>query len=675
MKADEEVVRKKQREEKQALAMELHKQGKKDEALKKLAESLDVTPSLAFKFLFIAKHKYNVQCIVAPYEADAQLAYLSLSNLVDYIITEDSDLIVFGGRQMIYKLEPSGKGVQLNMKGWEEGGGGRILLKGPHPPSAFPLPSSFPPPPSSFPPLSLPPPLSFGEDGGRRREEVEGSKGEGFGGWDFELLVQTCVLSGCDYLESIKGIGFKTAYKYFNELRDYKRVLNAIKLEGKYRVPIDYEEGFVKAILTFKFQKVFCPKSEKMTTVRSIKDDVWSLKYMQMANKEFCGYELDEKVMFELANGVIDPISFRPYIEDPEINKFISSFNKPSSFSILGGGRRKQDGGRRKAEGVRREERRREEGGRRRVERGRSREEGGTEEGWRKRKEGGMEDLWRKKEGGDGWKDGGEGKTQFLLQFSNERSKLKGLSKVAESNKEFFSQKESNSAFQKITLNNSVRYKLQSKTKQKTQPTLFHFFGNNKNTPPSSLPIPSSALPSSPPPPAPPTPLPPSTFQPPQSFDFFALDFDDFINPSFMPKKKTSSNRPPPPLSSHLPSPPSHLRPPFSHSYPPPPPPPHSNSPLSPPPPTNSPPSPSSFLLPLPPPSPLPPPPSSSLPLPGILKRTWQEPEKINFFDNYAYLEKKSKILQNKEGVWSCERIKIDEVNITEIKRILGEGK
>lgn len=38
----------------------------------------------------------GVEFIVAPYEADAQLAYLALNNLVDAVITEDSDLVVYG---------------------------------------------------------------------------------------------------------------------------------------------------------------------------------------------------------------------------------------------------------------------------------------------------------------------------------------------------------------------------------------------------------------------------------------------------------------------------------------------------------------------------------------------------------------------------------------------------
>lgn len=38
----------------------------------------------------------GVQCIVAPYEADSQLAYMLMSGLVQLVISEDSDLLVFG---------------------------------------------------------------------------------------------------------------------------------------------------------------------------------------------------------------------------------------------------------------------------------------------------------------------------------------------------------------------------------------------------------------------------------------------------------------------------------------------------------------------------------------------------------------------------------------------------
>jgi len=38
----------------------------------------------------------GIDVIVAPYEADAQLAYLNRTKIADYVITEDSDLVLFG---------------------------------------------------------------------------------------------------------------------------------------------------------------------------------------------------------------------------------------------------------------------------------------------------------------------------------------------------------------------------------------------------------------------------------------------------------------------------------------------------------------------------------------------------------------------------------------------------
>jgi 5'-3' exonuclease len=50
----------------------------------------------------------NVEYVVAPYEADAQMAFLARNGHVDLVITEDSDLIAYGCPQVessISKLE------------------------------------------------------------------------------------------------------------------------------------------------------------------------------------------------------------------------------------------------------------------------------------------------------------------------------------------------------------------------------------------------------------------------------------------------------------------------------------------------------------------------------------------------------------------------------------------
>jgi exonuclease 1 len=49
-----------------------------------------------------------IDYVVAPYEADAQMAHLAHSRKVDAVLTEDSDLLVFGCHRVLYKLLPSG---------------------------------------------------------------------------------------------------------------------------------------------------------------------------------------------------------------------------------------------------------------------------------------------------------------------------------------------------------------------------------------------------------------------------------------------------------------------------------------------------------------------------------------------------------------------------------------
>ena len=48
-----------------------------------------------FRSLQICIEK-KIQYIVAPFEADAELAYLSSSGHVDAVLTEDSDLLAYG---------------------------------------------------------------------------------------------------------------------------------------------------------------------------------------------------------------------------------------------------------------------------------------------------------------------------------------------------------------------------------------------------------------------------------------------------------------------------------------------------------------------------------------------------------------------------------------------------
>lgn len=62
-----------------------------------------------------AARAQGVDCLVAPYEADAQLAYLNKAGIVQAIITEDSDLLAFGCKKV-----PNHSSSMLFLSMWTE---------------------------------------------------------------------------------------------------------------------------------------------------------------------------------------------------------------------------------------------------------------------------------------------------------------------------------------------------------------------------------------------------------------------------------------------------------------------------------------------------------------------------------------------------------------------------
>lgn len=76
--------------------------GKSYEGRNLLRRSLDVSHKMALEVMKQCQ-ALNVDCIVAPYEADAQLAYLNVTGIADVVITEDSDLTLFGCKK-VYKF-------------------------------------------------------------------------------------------------------------------------------------------------------------------------------------------------------------------------------------------------------------------------------------------------------------------------------------------------------------------------------------------------------------------------------------------------------------------------------------------------------------------------------------------------------------------------------------------
>ena len=94
------------------LAREYLRQGKMGEARKCFQKCVNVDSNMALQLMKACRAK-RIDCIVAPYEADAQLAYLSQQGIANVVITEDSDLLAFGCSRVFFKMDINGQGVLI----------------------------------------------------------------------------------------------------------------------------------------------------------------------------------------------------------------------------------------------------------------------------------------------------------------------------------------------------------------------------------------------------------------------------------------------------------------------------------------------------------------------------------------------------------------------------------
>jgi exonuclease-1 len=157
----------------------------------------------------------QVPYIVAPYEADAQLTYLERAGFVDGIITEDSDLLVFGCKNVHFKLDAKDATVISISR------------------SDFGSPALV-------------------------------TDSMSFVGWSDDQFRWMAMLSGCDYLPSIAGVGLKTAWSLLKKYKTVDKAIRAVCLEGKKDVPRGYLRSFKLAEKVFLHQRVYDPGLERL---------------------------------------------------------------------------------------------------------------------------------------------------------------------------------------------------------------------------------------------------------------------------------------------------------------------------------------------------------------------------------------------------------------------------
>lgn len=118
-----------------------------------------------------------------------------------------------------------------------------------------------------------------------------------------------CILSGCDYVNNVAGIGMVKAYKLVSKFRDPAKIFKALKLDTAVDFPPNYPEYFRRADLTFQHQTVYDPLKKKVTPLTPFPDKV------DPRSMSFVGTLLDDELAQLVCTGVVDPnthIHFEP---------------------------------------------------------------------------------------------------------------------------------------------------------------------------------------------------------------------------------------------------------------------------------------------------------------------------------------------------------------------------
>ena len=221
-------------------------------AIKLMKNVISFKPSTIRLLIEMLKVK-NFEYIVSPYEGDFELIYLEKINKIDFIITNDSDLIPLGGKNILYNFNfRNFNGVFYN---------NNILLE------IFPFVNCD----NSF---------------------------------DFNKFLTLCIFKGGAYFDKELG-GYYSLVKEIQTNKNYKEIIkNLIKNE---KLEENIIKNFEMAWIAYKYNIVYDPIEKKCLYLHNlIEDDTDFLKKYKL--NEINGDLLNNDLAYKISVGEVNPI-------------------------------------------------------------------------------------------------------------------------------------------------------------------------------------------------------------------------------------------------------------------------------------------------------------------------------------------------------------------------------
>ena len=268
-KAGVNAARSAKRKENLKKGHELMDAGRRFEAEQCFQKAISITAEMANVLHRTLLHK-GIQCIVAPFEADAQMAYLVRKGIAAGVITEDSDMVPYGIGTVLYKVERCGTCRILSpdtLMGVND--------ENPH----FRMPATL------------------------------------------EKRIHVCILAGCDYLPSVTGIGIIKALALVNKWNTGPRAIKELRRTKKNEVPGDYEQQFRRAELTFTHHWVYDPDTAALVHLNPLPEDAADAeeevrrKVAELQSKEeFLGTPFPDDMVQQVCKlGLVHATTLQPF--------------------------------------------------------------------------------------------------------------------------------------------------------------------------------------------------------------------------------------------------------------------------------------------------------------------------------------------------------------------------